>query len=250
MDKGINACIVSFFMKNLDKRTVDIQRKVVEKYNKSKYPHYSIFTELRHGASMDMAWALNGIDHPTFKGHNVAKRFDHDVIFFLDIDAIPLNDYAIDHTIEQASKGRLIGNVQRSNHIQNDEHLFVAPSCLAVSVDTFCTIKKPSGLETKRADVAEEYTFAAEKSGIVPIDFYMPICYDSKPAECDSWALKTGMPVYGRGTTFGLLEDPNEGGAPEQKMFWHSFQIFHPGQQENFWKKCESILNDKTEETK
>lgn len=232
MDK-INACIISFFMNNIDKKTVDIQRQVVDKYNTQKYPHYSILTDLRHGAAMDMAWALHGINHPTFDGHNVPKRFDHDAILFLDIDAIPLNPDAIHDTIKAASEGHLIGNVQRTNHLQNNQHLFVAPSCLAVSVDTFVTIGKPSGLETKRSDVAEEYTFAAEKSGIVPIDFYLPLCYNEAPAEGGSWALKDGMPVYGRHTTFGMGDIP---------MFWHSFQIFHPGMQEKFWKKCEEVL--------
>jgi hypothetical protein len=229
----INACIVSFFMQNVDKKTVDIQHQVVDKYNPEKYPHYAIQTDLRHGAAMDIVWAMNGIDHPTFKGHNVAKKFDHDVIFFLDIDAIPLNSSSINDTITSASNGRLIGNVQRSNHIKNDQHLFVAPSCLAISVDSFITIGKPTGLESSRGDVAEEYTYAAEKKDIVPIDFYMPLWYDSAPSEGGSWALKDGMPVYGRGTTFGVDKVP---------LFWHSFQIFHPGSQENFWKKCEEIL--------
>ena len=232
MDK-INACIISFFMNNLDKKTVDIQRQVVDRFNPSKVPHYSVQTDMRHGASMDMMWAFNGISHPTFAGQNVPKRFDHDVLLFLDVDALPLHDKAIDDTIALAAKGHLVGNIQRSNHIQNDQHVFVAPSCLAISVDSFVTIGKPSGLETKRADVAEEYTFAAEKSGIVPIDYYMPLWYDSKPAECESWALKDGMPVYGRGTTFGVGTQP---------MFWHNFQSFHPGQQEKFWAKCEELL--------
>ena len=245
----INACICSFFMNNIDKKTVDIQRKVVEKFNPQKYSHYSIQTDLRHGAAMDMVWCLNGIEHPTFKGHNVPKRFDHDVILFLDVDAIPLNDFALDDVIGKAAKGYLAGNVQRSNHIQNDQHLFVAPSVLAISIDTFITIGKPSGLETKRADVAEEITYAAEKSGIVPIDFYLPLCYDEAPAECPSWALKDGMPVYGRRTTFGILapkDGPTGGGdkARDVPMFFHSFQIFHPGVQERFHKKCEDVLGE------
>ena len=144
--------------------------------------------------------------HPTFKGHNIPKRFDHDVILFLDVDAIPLNNLAIDDTIAAAANGRLVGNIQRTNHIQNNQHVFVAPSCLAISTDMFVTIGKPSGLETSRGDVAEEYTYAAEKAGM-PIDFYMPMRYDEKPAECESWALKDGMPVYGRGTTFGKEMD-------------------------------------------
>jgi hypothetical protein len=244
----VNACIISFFMKNIDKKTVDLQHAVVDKFNPSKHPHYAIQTDLRHGASIDLAWKLNGIDHPTFRGHNVPKRFDHDVILFLDIDALPLNDFAIDDTISKAANGKLIGNVQRSNHIQNDQHLFVAPSVLAVSVESFTfNMGMPSATETRRADVAEEYTFAAEKCGTVPIEFYMPLGFDESPAECPSWALKDGMPVYGRGTTFGKLASkglPSGGGSGgrDVPLFWHQFQSFHPGQQEKFWKKCESML--------
>lgn len=242
----VNACIISFFMNNIDQKTVDLQRQVVDKFNPQKYLHYSIHTDLRHGASMDLAWCLNGIEHSTFKGQNVPKRFDHDVLLFLDIDAMPLNDFAIEEAVKAAAEGHLVGNVQRTNHLQNDQHLFVAPSCLALSVDSFITIGKPSSLETRRGDVAEEITFAAEKSKIVPIDFYMPLKYDEAPSEGGTWALKDGMPVYGRGTTFGYLKGlfPTQGGtSEEQPMFWHSFQIFHPGVQEKFWKKCEEMLN-------
>jgi len=240
MDKvteKINACIVSFFMNNIDRKSVELQHKVVEKFNVRKYPHYSILTDLRHGASMDLFWQMNGIDMPMFKGHNVPKKFDHDVIIFLDIDAVPVNEAALDMLAISAHNGNLVGNIQRSNHIKNDQHVFVAPSAMGISVNTFFTMGKPSALETSRADVAEEYTFAAEKSGIVPLDFYMPLRYDERPAECESWALKDGMPVYGRGTTFGI------NGEEKVELFWHNFQSFHPGQQEKFWKKCESLLN-------
>ncbi len=239
-----NACIISFFMKNIDTKTVDLQHRVVDKFNKSKYPHYSILTDLRHGASMDFAWSMNGITHSTFKEMKVEKKFDFDIILFLDIDCLPLWDGAIDEYISKASEGRLVGNIQRSNHIQNNEHVFVAPSALALSVDSFLTMDKPTALETSRADVAEEYTFAAEKVGI-PIDYYMPLRYDEAPAECPFWKLKEGMPVYGRGTTFGVPVGVDQNGPyPEQPYFWHQFQSFHPGQQEKFWKKCEELLSN------
>jgi len=241
-----NACIITFFMSNIDMKTVGLQKSVVEKYNKSKYPHYHVHTDMRHGASMDLAWAMAGLPHPTFKGHNVAKKFEHDIILLLDVDAVPLHDEAIDTTILGAHLGHLVGDVQRSNHIQNNQHLFVAPSVLAVSANTMATMKYPTAQETPRADVAEEYSYSAEKFGI-PIDFYTPLSYDEKPAECEHWALKDGMPVYGRGTTFGVW--PN--GIPYdalgvvpigKQMFWHQFQSFHPGQQEKFHKKCEEML--------
>ena len=231
----VNACFISFFMNNIDRKTVELQHEVVKKFNPEGYQHYSIQTDLRHGASMDVAWCFNGIKHPTFKGHNIPKRFDHDIVVFLDIDCLPLNSESLKIVAEGAAGGKLIGNIQRSNHIQNDQHVFVAPSLLGISVDNFISIGMPSGLETHRADVAEEYTFAAEKTGHAALDFFMPLCYDEAPAECASWALKDGMPVYGRGTTFG---------RPDQPLFWHQFQSFHPGQQEKFHKKCESLLQE------
>lgn len=233
MAKILNPCIITFFMDNIDMKLVGLHRDVVQKFNRSKYAHYSVHTELRHGASMDMAWQLNGVPMNIFKDANVPKKWEHDAIIFLDVDAVPLTDYAIDDLVDGAMNGELIGNIQRSNHIQNDQHVFVAPSVLAVSKQTFVKMGCPSGLETPRADVAEEYTFAAEASNI-SVTYFMPLSFDEAPAESPSWALKDGMPVYGRGTTFGMGANP---------VFWHNFQSFHPNQPEKFMKKCSELLN-------
>lgn len=220
-------------MQNINPTMVELHRKVVDKFNKSKHAHHSILTGISHGHSMDAAWAFNGVPMPAFKQGQIEKKFDHDVLLFLDVDAVPLNDEAIDYYITQAYNGKLIGNIQRSNHIKNNQHVFAAPSAVALSVDTFMTIKRPSGVPTTRGDVGEEYTYAAEKSGIVNVELIMPLRFDEAPAECPSWALKDGQPVYGRGTTFGM---------PDKEMFWHNFQSFHVGQLEKFEAKCNLLL--------
>jgi len=238
-----NACIVSFFMDNVDMKTVGLQKSVVDRYNVSKYPHYHIKTDMKHGASIDYFWCVNGIKVNTFNGQNIEKKLDHDIVLILDIDCVPLSDKAIDLYVEKAAQGRLIGNAQRSGHIENNQHMFAAPSALAISADTFVTIKKPSALETKRGDVAEEYTYNAEESQIVPVDLIMPSRYDAPPIRMNwetnaepFWRLADGKPNYGIGTTFGDEEHGD--------LFWHNFQIFQPGQQERFWTKCESILTN------
>jgi hypothetical protein len=230
----INAGIYSFFMGNISPEAVAAQRAVVDKFNKSKVPFYQIKTNTRHGFSLDAVWHMNGIKvRPEF--NDMKADHKHDVIMFLDIDALPVNDQAIDSYIEQAYNGVLVGNVQRSNHIQNDQHLFVAPSAMAISVDTFLTIGKPSAIETSRADVAEEYTFKAEKKG-EKVKFYMPLLGWAAPPEApEGWNLKDGMPKYGRQTTFGL---------DGVETFWHNFQSFHPGQHEKFMEKCKSLIED------
>jgi hypothetical protein len=238
MKEKVNACIVSYFMENISKDTVELQTQVVEKMNVSKYPHLKLKGDIRHGASMDYFWVTNGVrDAGVFannKEHKIDSIYNYDVVLFLDIDCIPLQENAIDLYIESASKNKLVGNIQRSNHIENNQHVFAAPSALAISKSVFESIGKPSALETYRSDVAEEYTWKCEEYGI-PIELYMPLKYDRSPAECEFWPLAKDMPVYGLGTTYGNEEFGN--------LFYHNFQIRFPGQQEKFWEKCKSVLD-------
>lgn len=236
-----NPCIVTYFMKNVLDKTPEMQRRVVEKYNKSGVKLYQMKGEVRHGEFIDLFWCMNGAGSEKLDALKVEKQLDHDVVLFLDIDCIPLGVEAIDYYLEEAAAGKLIGNVQRSNHIENDEHLFVAPSALAISRETYIKIGKPLAQETKRSDVAEEYTWAAESAG-VPVELIMPMFFDKAPYKYNwekdqrpFWALKEGMPTYGIGTTFGNQKLGN--------LFYHNFQIFHPGNQEMFWDKCERELN-------
>lgn len=239
----INAGIFTFFMSNLNPKTVDLHQKVVAKRNPLGYPHHHVHTPMEHGASMDMIWTMNGQPVATFRGQNIPKRFDYDIIMFLDVDCIPLNDEAIDFYITKAAQGIVIGNAQRSNHIQNNQHVFAAPSAVAMSVDTFATIGFPSARPTNRGDVGEEYTYAAEKTGITTTFLILPMGFEEAPAECPNWPLADGMPVYGRGTTFGFESTSSNPNLNFVKpLFWHQFQSFHPGQQEKFWAKCEAIL--------
>ena len=148
----MNPCIVSFYMSNIHPLTVDYQRRVVDKFNVSKVPHYQIQTQMRHGTSMDMFWCANGVEIENGikpEGFNI----DHDVVMFLDIDCVPLEEMSIDFYLKEADRGCLVGNVQRSNHIENNQHLFAAPSCLAIRRDVFQNIGAPSASETFRSDV-------------------------------------------------------------------------------------------------
>lgn len=238
------ACIVSFFMDNISGKTVELQKTVVEKYNKSKYPHIIAKTNAAHGISIDYIWSVNGQVCGEFLKHPTEKQFEYDAFLFLDIDAIPLHEDAIDYYIDEAMKGNIIGNAQRSNHIENNQHVFAAPSATAISRETFEKIGKPSAFESNRSDVLEEYTWAAESHG-VSVDLVMPLRYDVSPQRYEwekdqppYWALADGMPVYGMGTTYG---------RDGKDLFYHNFQIRMPGQQERFWTKCEEVLNGKSQ---
>lgn len=224
----MNPCIVSLFMKNINPESVRLQTEVVKKFNKSNIQHYPILTDHNPGYSMDLATQM-------------LQKKGHDAIMFLDIDALPLNDNAIDYFFERAYAGVIIGSAQRSGHIQNDEHLFCAPHNVTFTFENFDKCNKPSFLPTYRGDVAEELTFRAEENGI-EVELLMPIKFDAPPIRMDwepkdappYWDLGKDKPRYGIGTTFG-----NNG----EEMYWHMFQSFYPGQHERFVKKCEEILN-------
>jgi hypothetical protein len=221
-------CIATIFMRNIDPKMVQLQQQVVQKFNKSNIPQYPILSEAPHGYTMEKLMSM-------------LEAREHNVVMFLDVDCVPLNDNALDYFFQQAYKGILIGDAQRSNHIQNDQHVFCAPHNVTISMETYEKIGRPSFMPNYRGDVAEELTFKAREANI-PIEIVMPLRYDAPPIRMDweskdappYWDLADGMPKYGIGTTFGT--EGNE-------MFWHMYQSFHPGQNERFIKKCEELLN-------
>lgn len=228
-----NPCIVSLFMNNIEQKTVELQRKVVEKFNKSNIQFYHVLTEGSHGYSMNEVI-------------RVVKEKGHDAILFLDIDCVPVNYTAIDYMFRRAYDGVLIGDAQRSNHIENGEHVFAGAHNVCFTIDLFERVGSPSLEPNHRGDVAEELTFRT-KENMLKVELLMPLRYEAPPLRMawepkDSppyWPLAKGMPVYGRGTTYGLTDDS----GATQDMFWHCWQSFHPGQQERFWAKCEELLN-------
>ena len=237
----MKVCIASYFMENINPKTVELQKKVIEKFNPLKIPHISMQGKISHASFIDYVWALNGQPPVNMKDHNIKQELDFDAVLFLDIDCVPLNDKAMQIYLSRALEGVIIGNAQRSGHIENDNHLFAAPSAVALSRETFDKIGRPSALETIRSDVLEEYTWAAEQVG-VRVELALPTKYEGDVYRYDYekdrrpyWTLENGLPNYGLGTTFG-----SEGIGD---LFWHNFQIFLPGQQERFWKKCEELLN-------
>lgn len=226
-------CIATIFMRNIDPAMIQLQQQVVQKYNKSNIPQYPILSEAPHGYTMEKLMAM-------------LETREHNVVMFLDVDCVPLNDNALDYFFEKAFSGTLIGDAQRSNHIDNGQHVFCAPHNITLSMDTYDKLGRPSFMPNYRGDVAEELTFRAREANI-PIEIIMPLRYDAPPIRMDwepkdappYWDLADGMPKYGIGTTFGFSGE--DGSA--QDLFWHMYQSFHPGQNERFIKKCEELLN-------
>lgn len=240
---GRNPCIVSIFRKNVDPKTVGLQKSVVEKFNPKGYKHYQFQLELPHGVAIDYFWSQNGVAVDKFVeatgGRDIPQGSAHDAVLILDIDAIPVSERAFEKFFEAAYAGKLIGNAQRSNHLDNDNHLFAASSCAAISLGTFVNIGRPSAYENPpRSDVLEEYTWEAERCG-VEVELLMPTKYERPPVRFEwegdqppYWNLKDDI-NYGVGTTFG---------DDEGDLFYHQFQICHADHQQMFQRKCEEIL--------
>ena len=246
-----NPCIVSIFRKNVDPYTVGLQKSVVEKFNPKKIKHYQFQLELPHGVAIDYFWTQNGVAIDKFMeatgNRDVPQGSAHDAVLILDIDAIPLCERAIEKFFDAAYAGKLIGNAQRSNHLDNDNHLFAASSCAAISLGTFVSIGRPSAYENPpRSDVLEEYTWEAERAG-VEVELLMPKRFERPPVRFEwegeqppYWNLKDDI-NYGVGTTFG---------DDEGDLFYHQFQICQADHQKMFQQKCEQVLNDYTPDLK
>lgn len=157
----------------------------------------------------------------------------YDTILILDIDCVPLSKQALEYTFEQAESGVLVGDIQRSNHLNNDEHVFVGSSAFCFTKEMYNDFNRLSFACTNRGDIGEEYTFVAEERNI-PVEMYMPKHFQAAPYGCDYWPLKTGMPHYGIGTTF-----VNKNG---DEMFYHLFESRTNLNVELFLDKCKSLM--------
>jgi hypothetical protein len=198
--------VTSFYMPNVSRRVVAAQRAVIKKYLPPNLAVEQVLTMKRHEDAMT----------------HYMRTTPFRAVLFLDIDCVPVADGAIDRMFRGAEAGELAGSVQRSNHIQNNQHLYVAPSCMALSGETYRRLGQPDFESTPRGDVGEELTYEAEARG-VSVRLLWPVS-----SEDFVWDLIDGK-RYGHGTTF-------EGG------FWHAFQIRFRQHQDDFIRRCEGFL--------
>lgn len=221
-------CIFSCSNFQVERKISTLQSKVLEKINKiPNCKNESLFynageEELYHDKVLDYAF------------DKLFYEMGYDTILLLDVDCIPLNLEALEYTFERAEQGILVGNIQRANHIQNNKHVYVAPSALCITKNIYEKLGKPSFGYSNRGDVGEEITYIAESMDI-PIEYYMPSKFEDIPIDINRpWPLADGMPEYGIGTTF-----VNQYG---KEMFYHLFQSRFGRFNDRFFVKCAEIL--------
>src|ERR1700676_1259164 len=97
---------------NISPKVLELQKAVVEKF----LPAGWTFTQFYQ--------PLGGEPHA--EGMKACLEIcPTDVIVFLDTDCIPIAPPAFLSMYEVAWEGVLVGNIQRSNHLSNNEHTFV-----------------------------------------------------------------------------------------------------------------------------
>ena len=158
----------------------------------------------------------------------------YDSVMVLDLDCIPLSRESLIGTFKTAEYGALVGNAQRSNHIENDQHVYVGSSCFTLTRDFYEKMGKPSAALTYRSDTIEEFTYACEEKDL-PVVKYMPKSYEALPyRQSEPWKLADGMPEYGVGTTFVDSDD--------RPTFYHLFESRYHGNIGKFIERCDTIL--------
>lgn len=223
--------ILTYCNFQVDPRIATNQEKVIKKYIEDSDIKYEPYF---YNAPDGVVFPNNVIDQ------EISKLFyfkNYDNVLILDIDCIPLSLDSLEYVFKRASEGYLLGNVQRSNHLDNNQHLFVGSSCLCISKKTFNLLGRPSSDCTPRSDICEEWTFLAEKFD-VPVEFFVPGTFEGMPHQGFPWPLKEGYKSYGIGTTF---VDSNG-----TEMFYHLFESRWNLNVERFVSKCQDILSSTT----
>lgn len=120
----------------------------------------------------------------------------------IDIDAFPLSKYAIKLTFVLAMLKGINGNIQRTNCINNGEHLFIGPSYICFNTEIIKELKELAWIANERSDVSEEITWA--KPELIDHNLFKPMKTLFNPI----WPLEGEKKVYGVGTTFGYNNIP------------------------------------------
>jgi hypothetical protein len=226
-----NRAIFTYSNHQIEDRIGYLQRQVINKFDADERYKYEYLHYKKPDGEMTPDQVID---------YGIQKLFyedNYDTILLLDIDCIPLNSAALDYTFKRAEQGVLIGNVQRSNHLDNNKHIYPAPSCIALTKQMYEKLGKPSFNVTTRGDIGEELAYIAEQKGI-EIEMFMPRQHEEVPywntGERKLWDLADGQPQFGIGTTF-VDKNGNE-------MFYHLFQSRLNVFNDLFFLKCASIL--------
>lgn len=206
----MKATVYSCYMANISKEARLMQQDVVEKF-------------------LPKGWKFHQVLYSDSHGHAMQRCVDsnkNEISIFLDIDCIPLSKEAFRFLFDErwsCNTGSLIGCVQRANHIQNNKHLYVGPSCMAFMNQAYDEVGRPSFLETYRGDVGEELTYRWQEKG-KQVTFLWP-----SDVQKPMWDLFDSTVQFGLGTKY-------------ENLFYHAFCARTFEGQNLFLNECNRVL--------
>lgn len=225
----MSRAIFTYYNFQVQTELVDYQKRVVSKFIPEDIVHETLEYKQPDGVVLPfqvLDYAINELFYN--KGY--------DSVMVLDVDAIPLSTFAITQTFDIAEFTSIVGNAQRSNHIENNQHVYVGSPLMTFTRKFFEQIGKPSFAPTHRGDTGEEFSYLAREKGL-GVEMYMPAHYEANPTyqKDRPWDLADGMPKYGIGTTY-------RDEVTQTDMFYHLFESRVNTHNELFIAKCQTIL--------
>lgn len=137
-------------------------------------------------------------DHGSWMNY-ILNNIKSDIYFFVDIDCLIFDKSVIEESVSYITNEYLVGNAQVTNCIKAKHDLFCAPAFLGISKKYYESIGKPSAVNNRRSDVAQEFTrTSVEKEK--RLKMYFPTSFQSVP-KGGIWRLSS-YGYYGIGTIF------------------------------------------------
>lgn len=159
---------------------------------------------------------------------SIMNTIDSDIYVFFDGDCIPLNRAAVDEAITHCANGYLVGNAHVTNCIKAKHDLFCGAAFLVISKPYYERIKKPSAINNKRSDIAQEFTRSAVELEL-RLKMNFPTTFQAVPSG-GIWRL-SGYGYYGIGTIY------------DEKIY-HLWQSRFEKNVELFKETCDLVLNN------
>lgn len=192
---------------NVNPIILDMQKKVM---NRFEIPIEYTLNNIHHGAWIDQ----------------ILNTKDADVYVFFDSDCIPLSREAFDESLNYCINGYLVGNVQVTNCIKAKHDFFCGPSFFMISRSYYERIGKPSAVNNRRSDVAQELTRSAVDLEL-RLKMNFPKTFQGVP-QGGIWRL-SGYGYYGVGTVY-------------DDKYYHLWQSRFKQNIELFQDTCECVL--------
>lgn len=128
----------------------------------------------------------------------VSSISENSFCLLVDIDAFPLSTKAIKIAFATAFLKGVNGNVQRTNCLNNEEHIFIAESFMCFHTKKIKSLGSRAWKANTRSDVSEEISWKWPE--LLDENVFVPCSTLFKPI----WPLKGKKPIYGIGTVFSL----------------------------------------------